>query len=352
MAYTKKNPMLNKGDAVYGEHFNNSALLAGMFSMIGQVNIPSQFESGLFNTTETPEKALFLRVTLEKLTGTNNGNNIILNTGQSFTLNTKVILSLFKSWKRFNLTGTNVDVEIGLYDENNNLIRNIINNQELTNFNITNESIKVVVTANSSCTISNVLFEVTTRKWDNNSSVTIPQEQITGLKEWEETKNQEINNINSSKVPITRKINNKTLDNDITLDSNDVGAQPTITTESKTVTLKSAGDSSGAGLTITNNVVTDAYAWFNLGYYENYSMYGIVTPKSVTPPAFSKQPIAIKNISFSGSNVSGNWARVAHVRYGYNSICISVRVDITKSVAGFQAFINNTLTMTIECYVI
>jgi microcystin-dependent protein len=202
MAYTKKNPMLNKGDAVYGEHFNNSALLAGMFSMIGQVNIPYQFEAGLFNTTGTPEKALFLRITLEKLTGTNNGDSIILDTGQSFTLNTKVVLSLFKSWKRLNITGTTVDVEIGLYDENDNLIRTVTNNQELTNFNITDESIKVVITAKSSCTISNVLFEVTTSKWDNNSTVTIPQEQITGLKEWETAKDKEINNIFDMMYPV------------------------------------------------------------------------------------------------------------------------------------------------------
>jgi microcystin-dependent protein len=202
MAYTKKNPMLNKGDAVYGEHFNNSALLAGMFSMIGQVNIPYQFEAGLFNTTETPEKALFLRITLEKLTGTNNNDSIILDTGQSFTLNTKVVLSLFKSWKRLTITGTNVDVEIGLYTENDNLIRTVNNNQELTNFNITDESIKVVITAKNSCTISNILFEVTTKKWDNNSTVTIPQEQITGLKEWETAKDTEIKNIANTIYPV------------------------------------------------------------------------------------------------------------------------------------------------------
>lgn len=202
MAYTKKNPFLNEGDAVYGEHFNNSSLLAGMFSMIGQVNIPKQFESGVFNTSETHDKALFLKVALENLTGTNNGDNIVLNSGQSFTLNTKVVLSLFKSWKRFNITGSNIDVNISLKDDNDNLIMTFNNNQELKNYNITNDKIKILITANTECTISNILFEVTTRKWDNQSTLTIPQEQITGLKEWEEAKNQQINNTFDMIYPI------------------------------------------------------------------------------------------------------------------------------------------------------
>lgn len=202
MAYTKKNPFLNEGDAVYGEHFNNSSLLAGMFSMIGQVNIPKQFESGVFNTSETHDKALFLKVALENLTGTNNGDNIVLNSGQSFTLNTKVVLSLFKSWKRFNITGSNIDVNISLKDDNDNLIMTVNNNQELKNYNITNDKIKVLITANTECNISNILFEVTTKKWDNQSTVTIPQEQITGLKEWEEAKNQQINNFFDMVYPI------------------------------------------------------------------------------------------------------------------------------------------------------
>lgn len=228
MAYDNKNPYQRVNDGVYDSYLNSAIMLPTMFNMVGQVNVPSQFANNVFNSTETVQKALFLDIALINNTTTNNGNTLVGVNGNSFTLNSKVVLSLFKNWNKIQFEGTNVNnLTITLKDNNNTTIRTINNGEDLTNYNITDDEIKIAVNFTGSCTITNIKLQVNTRKLDNNSGVELSSSQISGLSYWQSQIEEDIENIvvNTNSIGdnavTTSKIANGTIiDEDISSSAN------------------------------------------------------------------------------------------------------------------------------------
>lgn len=228
MAYDNKNPYQRVNDGVYDSYLNSAIMLPTMFNMVGQVNIPSQFENNVFNNTETVQKALFLDITLVNNTTINNGNTLVGVNDNSFTLNTKVVLSLFKNWNKIQFEGTNVNnLTITLKDNNNTTIRTINNGEDLTNYNITDDEIKIAVTFTGSCTITNIKLQVNTRKLDNNSGVELSSSQISGLSHWQSQIEEDIenivvntNSIGDNSVTTSKIANGTIIDEDISSSAN------------------------------------------------------------------------------------------------------------------------------------
>lgn len=241
MTYDTKNPYPREAEGAYIEYTSSTMLLASMFEVIGAVNIPSNYQNGAFNDTETPQKARFMDISLINLTGINEGDNIVLDAGDSFTLDCILYLALYNNLKTFRIDSSNNDFSISIYDVNDTKIRDIQNNEDLKNYNINNTEFKVKITANTSTIINNIHFEIVTKTPDNDSKVQIFLDQIEGMDNWED----DLNNRYATKaqgtkadnaVPNTRKVNNKQLSNDITLTASDVDAYDKSTTDNKYAT--------------------------------------------------------------------------------------------------------------------
>lgn len=186
MSFDRDDPWQMSKDGVYVEQLNSSSLLSGMFNIVGVVDLPQNYRNKIFDNTETSKRARFMKVALVNLTGTNNGNTLVLNSGDSFTLDCTIFLALFNNLQRFKIDSTIDNFSIAVFDKDNNKIRDISNGEDLTNYNITDDEFKIKVMANASTTIDNIHFEVFTKKSNNDSKVTIAQEQILGLKEQHE----------------------------------------------------------------------------------------------------------------------------------------------------------------------
>lgn len=210
MTYDTKNPYPREGEGAYIEYTSSSMLLASMFEVIGAVNIPRNYQNGAFNDGEISQKAKFMDISLVNLTGVNDGDSIILNSGDSFTLDCIIYLALYNNLKLFRIDSSNNDFSIGIYDVNDIKIKDIQNNEDLKNYNINNTEFKVKITANTSTIINNIHFEIVTKTPDNDSKVKIFLDQIEGVAQWEDEliekvlETEELEDINE--IPRTAKI--------------------------------------------------------------------------------------------------------------------------------------------------
>lgn len=210
MTYDTKNPYPREGEGAYIEYTGSSMLLASMFEVIGAVNIPRNYQNGAFNDSEISQKAKFMNISLINLTGVNDGDSIILNSGDSFTLDCIIYLALYNNLKLFRIDSSNNDFSIGIYDVNDTKIKDIQNNEDLKNYNINNTEFKVKITANTSTIINNIHFEIVTKTLDNDSKVKIFLDQIEGVAQWEDEliekvlETEELEDINE--IPRTAKI--------------------------------------------------------------------------------------------------------------------------------------------------
>lgn len=210
MTYDTKNPYPREGEGAYIEYTSSSMLLASMFEVIGAVNIPRNYQNGAFNDSEISQKAKFMNISLINLTGENDGDSIILNSGDSFTLDCIIYLALYNNLKIFRIDSSNNDFSIGIYDANDIKIKDIQNNEDLKNYNINNTEFKVKITANTSTIINNIHFEIVTKTPDNDSKVKIFLDQIEGVAQWEDEliekvlETEELEDINE--IPRTAKI--------------------------------------------------------------------------------------------------------------------------------------------------
>ncbi|WP_054834738.1 hypothetical protein [Methanobrevibacter arboriphilus] len=212
MTYDTKNPYPREGEGgAYIEYTGSSMLLASMFEVIGAVNIPRNYQNGAFNDSEISQKAKFMNISLINLTGENDGgDSIILNSGDSFTLDCIIYLALYNNLKIFRIDSSNNDFSIGIYDANDIKIKDIQNNEDLKNYNINNTEFKVKITANTSTIINNIHFEIVTKTPDNDSKVKIFLDQIEGVAQWEDEliekvlETEELEDINE--IPRTAKI--------------------------------------------------------------------------------------------------------------------------------------------------
>lgn len=210
MTYDTKNPYPREGEGAYIEYTSSSMLLASMFEVIGVVNIPRNYQNGAFNDSEISQKAKFMDISLINLTGENNGDSIVLNPGDSFTLDCIIYLTLYNNLKVFRIDSSNNDFSISIYDMTDTKIKDIQNNEDLKNYNINNTEFKVKITANSSTIINNIHFGIVTKTPDNDSKVKIFLDQIEGVDQWENEliekvlETEELEDINE--IPRTAKI--------------------------------------------------------------------------------------------------------------------------------------------------
>ncbi len=212
MTFDTKNPYPREGEGAYIEYTSSAMLLASMFESIGAVNIPSNFQNSAFNGSETPQKAKFMDISLINLTGINEGDKIVLDAGDSFTLDCIIYLALYNNFKLFKIDSTNNDFSISIYDKYDTKIKDILNNEDLKNYNIAHTEFKIKITANSSTIITNIHFEISTKTPDEDSKVKIFLERLEGLDQWKTDlisdvlETEELADINE--IPRTAKIGN------------------------------------------------------------------------------------------------------------------------------------------------
>ena len=180
MVFSRKNPYPRKNEGAYVETVSAALALSSMFNMENEVNIPYQFENENFNNNEVQERALFMDIGLVNLTGTNNGKTLSLAVNDSFTLDCVIFQALFNNLQRVRIDSSVNNFTMAIFDKNDNKITNITNNQDLTSLNITDDEFKVKVIANASTIITNIHFEIYTKKLDNSSKVNLSAEQILG----------------------------------------------------------------------------------------------------------------------------------------------------------------------------
>ena len=335
MSYNNDDPYFAEKDGVYSENLNTAMLLSGMFEMVGQVNVPTNFRDKSFSMNESPQRVRFISMILENNSTTNNGNNLVANSNQSFVLNTRVVLGLFKSWKSISIEGSNVNVQIAIKKTNGTLIKNITNNEDLTNYNISEKHIKIEIKANNSCVINNICLEVNTNKFDNDSGVKISQEQIIGLDEWKnniqvETTNIKDNAVTNDKIEDNAGIPLSKLSGITTVA---IGAMPTshlannLKYQVRTTTLKAANTAIGSNfnMTLSNVAVNsttgvasggscDLDLWFYAYCYGNLNPNPV--PKQVVPAGAAGHvigtiPGSITVSHYSSKNTANWWRQIS-----------------------------------------